>query len=58
LFLEFECRIRNEGIISAAQISALGRAERVDGGYPVTDEHFQVGSAARRGRSARPVANL
>jgi alkylation response protein AidB-like acyl-CoA dehydrogenase len=37
----------DEGIISAAQISALGKAERIDGGYRVSDGHFRFGSAAR-----------
>jgi indole-3-acetate monooxygenase len=38
---------RDEGIISAAQISALGKAERIDGGYRVSEGHFHFGSAAR-----------
>jgi alkylation response protein AidB-like acyl-CoA dehydrogenase len=37
----------NEGIICAAQISSLGKAERVDGGWRVWDAHFHFGSSAR-----------
>jgi alkylation response protein AidB-like acyl-CoA dehydrogenase len=36
-----------DGIISATQISALGKAERVEGGYHVTEGHFHFGSASR-----------
>jgi alkylation response protein AidB-like acyl-CoA dehydrogenase len=36
----------DEGIIAAAQISALGRAVRVAGGYRVSAGHFHFGSAA------------
>jgi alkylation response protein AidB-like acyl-CoA dehydrogenase len=37
----------NEGIICAAQVSSLGKAERVDGGYRVWDGHFHFGSSSR-----------
>jgi alkylation response protein AidB-like acyl-CoA dehydrogenase len=37
----------NEGIICAAQISSLGKAERVDGGYRIWDGHFHFGSSSR-----------
>jgi len=37
----------DEGIISAAQISSLGKAEWVDGGYRVWDGHFHFGSGSR-----------
>lgn len=36
----------NEGIVAAAQISKLGKAKRVDGGYRVSGE-FQFGSGSR-----------
>ena len=36
-----------EGIIGAAQVSSLGKAERVDGGYRVWDGHFHFGSGSR-----------
>lgn len=36
-----------EGIIGAAQVSSLGKAERIDGGYRVWDGHFHFGSGAR-----------
>jgi alkylation response protein AidB-like acyl-CoA dehydrogenase len=37
----------DEGIIGAAQISSLGRAERIDGGYRLRDGHFHFGSGSR-----------
>jgi len=37
----------DEGIIGAAQVSSLGKAERVDGGYRVWDGHFHFGSGSR-----------
>lgn len=37
----------NEGIICAAQVSSLGKAERIDGGYRVWDGHFHFGSGSR-----------
>jgi alkylation response protein AidB-like acyl-CoA dehydrogenase len=36
-----------EGIICAAQVSSLGKAERIDGGYRVWDGHFHFGSGSR-----------
>jgi len=35
------------GFVSAAQVSSLGKAERVDGGYRVWDGHFHFGSSSR-----------
>lgn len=35
------------GFVSAAQISSLGKAERIDGGYRVWDGHFHFGSSSR-----------
>lgn len=37
----------DEGIIGAAQVSSLGKAERVDGGYRIRDGHFHFGSGSR-----------
>lgn len=37
----------DEGIICAAQVSSLGKAERVDRGYRVWDGHFHFGSGSR-----------
>ena len=34
------------GFVSAAQVSSLGKAERVDGGYRVWDGHFHFGSSS------------
>ena len=35
------------GLVSAAQVSSLGKAERTDGGYRVWDGHFHFGSSSR-----------
>jgi alkylation response protein AidB-like acyl-CoA dehydrogenase len=37
----------DEGLLTASQISSLGKAERVDGGYRVWDGHFHFGSGSR-----------
>lgn len=37
----------NGSFVSAAQVSSLGKAERVDGGYRVRDGHFHFGSSSR-----------
>lgn len=37
----------DEGIVAAAQVSSLGKAERIDGGYRLTDGHFRFGSGSR-----------
>ena len=37
----------DEGIICAAQVSSLGKAERVDGGYRVWNGDFHFGSGSR-----------
>ena len=36
----------DKGIIAAAQISSLGKAERIDGGYRLWDGHFHFGSGS------------
>ena len=36
----------DEGLLSAAQVSSLGKAERIDGGYRVWDGHFHFGSGS------------
>ncbi len=37
----------DEGLLAASQISSLGKAERIDGGYRVWDGHFHFGSGSR-----------
>ncbi len=37
----------DEGIVAAAQVSSLGKAERIDGGYRLWDGHFHFGSGSR-----------
>lgn len=37
----------DEGTVAAAQISSLGKAERIDGGYRLWDGHFHFGSGSR-----------
>ncbi len=37
----------DEGIVAAAQISSLGKAERINGGYRLWDGNFHFGSGSR-----------
>jgi alkylation response protein AidB-like acyl-CoA dehydrogenase len=37
----------DEGIVAAAQVSSLGKAERIDGGWRLWDGHFHFGSGSR-----------
>lgn len=37
----------DEGIVAAAQISSLGKAEKISGGYRLTNGHFHFGSGSR-----------